>query len=262
VALQWLSKIRSFPKLNPDELRRALWVGFFHGGGQLTTVLSLGAGAVSFTHIVKSAEPLFSALVSALCFGQIFKPQVYLTLIPIVGGVAVACAKEINFNVTSFVAAMVSNAFFGLRSNFSKSLMQNNKRSMDIHPANLFGIVTILGFLICLPLALILEHGAVFSVWKDASNALSSNFDHPSLILVGNLILSGLTHYMNNEVMYLALGSVHPVTLAVGNTIKRIFLILVGMIVFNDRITLLGGVGSVVAIVGVQLYSIARQKYA
>jgi hypothetical protein len=31
---------------------------------------------VSFTHIVKAMEPFFSALVAAVCFRQIFKPQV------------------------------------------------------------------------------------------------------------------------------------------------------------------------------------------
>jgi solute carrier family 35, member E1 len=36
----------------------------------ITAVLSLGAGAVSFTHIVKAAEPVFTAGFSALILGQ------------------------------------------------------------------------------------------------------------------------------------------------------------------------------------------------
>ena len=39
-------------------------------------MLSLGAAAVSFTHIVKAMEPFFSALVAAVAFRQVFKPQV------------------------------------------------------------------------------------------------------------------------------------------------------------------------------------------
>jgi len=35
-----------------------------------------GAAAVSFTHIVKALEPFFSAIVAAIAFKQIFKPQV------------------------------------------------------------------------------------------------------------------------------------------------------------------------------------------
>jgi Triose-phosphate Transporter family len=41
-----------------------------------TQVISLGAGAVSFTHIVKAAEPLFSTLMSALILKSTFPWQV------------------------------------------------------------------------------------------------------------------------------------------------------------------------------------------
>jgi solute carrier family 35, member E1 len=64
------------------------------------------------------------------------------------------------------------------------------------------------------------------------------------------------------QVMYLALGSVHPVTLAVANTLKRVFLIATSLIVFKNQVTPLGYVGSAIAIAGVQLYSLARQYYA
>jgi solute carrier family 35, member E1 len=76
VALQWALRIRAAPTVTSDGLKRAIPAAAFHGGGQLATVVSLGAGAVSFTHIVKAAEPLFSAGVAAVCFRQIFKPQV------------------------------------------------------------------------------------------------------------------------------------------------------------------------------------------
>jgi solute carrier family 35, member E1 len=76
VALQWALRIRAAPTVTRDGLKRAIPAAAFHGGGQLATVVSLGAGAVSFTHIVKAAEPLFSAGVAAVCFKQIFKPQV------------------------------------------------------------------------------------------------------------------------------------------------------------------------------------------
>lgn len=59
----------------------------------MATVLSLGAGAVSFTHVVKAMEPFFSALVAAVWFRQVFRWQVYAALLPVVAGVSLACAK-------------------------------------------------------------------------------------------------------------------------------------------------------------------------
>jgi solute carrier family 35 protein E1 len=74
--------------------------------GQELSMMSLGAGPVSFTHIVKALEPFFSAVVSAVVFGKWMHPMVYATLIPVVGGVAYACLKERSFSWLAFWTAM------------------------------------------------------------------------------------------------------------------------------------------------------------
>ena len=51
-------------------------------------VISLGAGAVSFTHIVVTSEPVVSAIMMGLFLKTYDSPQTYLSLLPIVGGVA------------------------------------------------------------------------------------------------------------------------------------------------------------------------------
>jgi solute carrier family 35 protein E1 len=61
--------------------------------------------------------------------------------------------------------------------------------------------------------------------------------------------------------MYMALDNVHPVTLAVGNTMKRVFIILASVVVFRNPISLQAGVGSAIGIGGVLLYSLAKQHY-
>lgn len=92
VCCQWALGIRPWPEMPSSEgMRRLTPVAFFHGGGQLATVISLGAGMVSFTHVVKAMEPFFSALVAAVCFQQVFRLQVYAALLPVVAGVSLAC---------------------------------------------------------------------------------------------------------------------------------------------------------------------------
>jgi len=63
------------------------------------TVVSLGAGAVSFTHIVKAAEPFFSTAVQAV-MGNVAPLSVNVCLLPVVGGVAIASMKELSFSWT------------------------------------------------------------------------------------------------------------------------------------------------------------------
>ncbi len=91
--------------------------------GQELSMMSLNAGAVSFTHIVKALEPFFSALVSGVVFGKWMNPVVYATLVPVVGGVAYACLKERAFSWLAFWTAMGSNLAFALRAVVSKSAL-------------------------------------------------------------------------------------------------------------------------------------------
>ena len=91
--LLWAMRLRPAPVLTDEGSKACRNVGFYHMTGQELSMMSLGAGPVSFTHIVKALEPFFSAIVSALVFGKWMAPQVYATLIPVVGGVAYACLK-------------------------------------------------------------------------------------------------------------------------------------------------------------------------
>ena len=63
------------------------------------------------------------------------------------------------------------------------------------------------------------------------------------------------------QVMYLALGSVHPTTLAVGNTMKRVFIVVASLIVFKTPMTGMGMVGSAIGIGGVLVYSLTKQHF-
>jgi solute carrier family 35 protein E1 len=223
-------------------------------------MMSLGAGPVSFTHIVKALEPFFSAMVSALLLGQWMPLPVYLTLLPVVGGVGYACLKERSFSWLAFGMAMLSNLSFALRAVLSKVAMttakeQTEATTANLTPPNVFGLVTLTAFMISVPLTVM---GEGRNILPSLSRALEQQ---EAASLAQAVLLSGLFHYLNNEVMYLALGSVHPVTLAVGNTMKRVFIMVASVMVFRNVITTQAAVGSCVGIGGVLLYSLTKQYY-
>merc|ERR1712029_130232 len=120
---------------------------------------------------------------------------------------------------------------------------------------NLFGVVTIAAFIQSIPLFLLGEGASFVDLWKKALPS-SSVQD-----LTRGLLLSGLFHYLNNEVMYLALSNVHPVTLAVGNTMKRVFIVVASVLVFRNPISVQAAIGSAIGIGGVLLYSLTKQHY-
>jgi solute carrier family 35 protein E1 len=80
---------------------------------------------------------------------------------------------------------------------------------------------------------------------------------YTSQSLAALLALSGASYYAYNEVAFLALGKVNPVTHAVGNTIKRVVIIVASVIAFKTPMSTGSIIGSSIAIFGTLLYSLA-----
>ena len=85
------------------------------------------------------------------------------------------------------------------------------------------------------------------------------NYGHERIVM--HIVASGIFHYLNNEVMYICLSNVHPITLAVGNTMKRVFIIMAGVLVFATPVSFQTAIGSLIAIGGVFVYSLMKQWY-
>jgi len=249
----WLTRLRKPPKLTGDAVRTLLPIAFFHAIGHIGAVVSAGAGAVSFTQIVKAAEPVFTCGLSALILGSSISLLTALSLLPIVFGVALASVTELSFTWLAFGGAMLSNLAFATRNIFSR-LSMDKPKGENMTPENLFGVLTVMSFLFALPLALIIEGPVVAATWTAATAKA------PAAAILKASVATGLYFYTYNEIAMLALNNVHPVTHAVANTIKRVVILLACVVMFKTPMTPLCQLGSAIAIVGSYLYSLAKGR--
>ena len=249
----WLTGIRKPPKLSADAIKTLLPIAFCHSIGHIGAVVSAGAGAVSFTQIVKAAEPVFTCGLSWLLLGSSVSLLTAFSLLPIVFGVALASVSELSFTWLSFGGAMVSNLAFATRNIFSR-LSMDKPKGENMTPENLFGVLTVMSFLFALPLALIFEGPTAMAAWTAAA-ARSG----PAPIIKAS-VATGLYFYTYNEIAMLALNNVHPVTHAVANTIKRVVILLACVLFFRTPMTPLCTAGSAIAIIGSYFYSLAKGK--
>lgn len=125
-----------------------------HALGHIAANLSFAAVAISLTHTVKTLEPTFSAALQWLLMGQATPLPVLLSLVPIIGGVAMAVSGDLTFNLVGFSGAMISNLTFGLRAVLSKKTMGELK---DLSSTALYAYTTLISLLICAPLAIVVE---------------------------------------------------------------------------------------------------------
>jgi len=249
----WLTGIRKAPKLSMGDLKTLFPIALCHTGVHIGAVIALGAGAVSFAHIVKASEPVVTCGLNALLLGQILPIPVYLTLLPIIGGVAIASMKELSFTYLALASAMLSNVSSAARSVLSKKTMAGKQIGENLDAQNLYAVLTAMSTAILIPLALAMEGTGLFTSFKDVVAA--GDFTNKSLATL--LALSGATYYAYNEVAFLALGKVNPVTHAVGNTIKRVVIIIASVVAFKTPMSTGSIIGSSIAIFGTLLYSLA-----
>jgi drug/metabolite transporter (DMT)-like permease len=58
---------------------------------------------------VKSLVPAFTVVLQVVLFRQPSPTLIYLSLVPVVGGVALASFTEVNFNMVGFLTALVAS---------------------------------------------------------------------------------------------------------------------------------------------------------
>jgi len=247
----WATKVQPKPVVSKVFLLAVAPVAFFHTVGHVSACVSFSKMAVSFTHVIKAAEPVFSVVLSGPLLGQTFAPAVWYSLIPIVAGCSMAAMKEVSFNITGFQGAMVSNVAMVLRNITSKKSLNDFKH---IDGINLYGILGIIGLLYLAPAAYIVE-GAQWSAGYAAAVAKVGEQK-----LWQMLFLSGIFYHLYNQVSYQALTNITPVTFSVGNALKRVAVIVASVIYFRNPVSPLNAAGSALALLGAYLYTKASES--
>lgn len=254
VVPQWLTGIRKAPDMTVDNWKEIAPVGLFASLAHAFSVLALGAGAVSFGQIVKAGEPVFAAFNSALLLKEIDHPIVYACLLPIIGGVGLASLKELSFTWTALIAASLANQAAALKNVVSKGVMKN-AWAKNLGPQNTYAVITLLALLFTLPFVAVFDAKDAVAVYNQVLD-MGTGKD-----VVKYSVLSGIAFYLYNEASFLCLSRLDPVAHSVANTLKRVVIIVASCIVFQTPMTLLGGIGSGIAVLGTLLYSLAKKNY-
>ena len=246
VLLMWTLNLHKRPKISSAQLLAILPLAMVHTMGNLFTNMSLGKVAVSFSHTIKAMEPFFSVLLSAMFLGEMPTPWVVASLLPIAGGVALASMTEASFNWAGFWSAMASNVSFQSRNVLSKKFMVKKEESLD--NISLFSIITIMSFFLLAPVSFFVE-GVRFTPAYLQSAGLNVQ-----QIYVRSL-LAAICFHAYQQVSYMILQRVSPVTHSVGNCVKRVVVIVTSVLFFRTPVSPINSIGTGVALAGVFLYS-------
>ncbi|XP_074272762.1 xylulose 5-phosphate/phosphate translocator, chloroplastic [Silene latifolia] len=242
----WATKLQKCPKITKPFIIALLGPALFHTIGHISACVSFSKVAVSFTHVIKSAEPVFSVIFSTF-LGESFPISIWLSILPIVFGCSLAAVTEVSFNVGGLWGAMISNVGFVLRNIYSKKSLQSFK---EVDGLNLYGCISIIAFLYLFPAAIYVEG----SQWVQGYHTAIANIGNPMTFYLWVLI-AGVFYHLYNQSSYQALDEISPLTFSVGNTMKRVVVIVSTVLVFRNPVRPLNALGSGIAILGTFLYS-------
>ncbi|KAL1347795.1 hypothetical protein HN51_023824 [Arachis hypogaea] len=247
--ISWATRIAEAPKTDLEFWKTLFPVAVAHTIGHVAATVSMSKVAVSFTHIIKSGEPAFSVLVSRFILGETFPVPVYLSLIPIIGGCALAAVTELNFNMIGFMGAMISNLAFVFRNIFSKKGMKGN----SVSGMNYYACLSMLSLVILTPFAIAVEGPQMWAAgWQTALSQIGPQF-------IWWLAAQSVFYHLYNQVSYMSLDEISPLTFSIGNTMKRISVIVSSIIIFHTPVQPVNALGAAIAILGTFLYSQAKQ---
>ncbi|XP_029643729.1 solute carrier family 35 member E2A isoform X1 [Octopus sinensis] len=227
----------------PNFWRNMIVVGIMRFITVVLGLVALKFVAVSFTETIKSSAPLFTVFISWALIGERTGLYTFLSLIPIMAGLALCSAYELSFSIKGFVAALATNITECLQNVYSKMLISGEKYRYT--PAELQFYTSIASVVVQIPACFLM---------MDITHA-KDTLDYTMFFA---LITNGIFFHFQSITAYVLMGYISPVTHSVANTVKRAFLIWLSVIVFGNPVTLLSALGTVTVTVGVLCYTKAK----
>ncbi|KAB0399479.1 hypothetical protein E2I00_015791, partial [Balaenoptera physalus] len=222
----------------PNFIMTMLFVGLMRFATVVLGLVSLKNVAVSFAETVKSSAPIFTVILSRTVLGVHNGLLVNLSLIPVMGGLALCTATEMSFNFLGLsqkhspahVIVCISPVNSERRMNvFSKKLLSGDKYRFSAAELQFYTSAAAVAMLVpawifFMDLPVIGRSGRSFRYSQDV------------LLL---LLADGVLFHLQSVTAYALMGRISPVTF---------------------RVTSLSAVGTVLVTAGVLLYNKAKQQ--
>uniref|UniRef100_A0A667I578 Solute carrier family 35 member E2B n=1 Tax=Lynx canadensis TaxID=61383 RepID=A0A667I578_LYNCA len=216
----------------PNFIMIMLFVGLMRFATVVLGLVSLKNVAVSFAETVKSSAPIFTVIMSRMILGEHTGLLVNLSLIPVMGGLALCTATEISFNVLGFSAALSTN-------------IMDWAAELQFYTSAAAVAMLVPAWIFFMDLPVIGRSGKSFSYSQD-------------VVLL--LMMDGVLFHLQSVTAYALMGKISPVTFSVASTVKHALSIWLSIIVFGNRVTSLSAIGTVLVTAGVLLYNKAKQR--
>lgn len=225
-----------------DTFTAFLPIAVFITLSKLTTYLSYQYVSMALAHTAKASEPIFNVIVCAIAFKEYHSSQVYLTLLPISIGIALASISDFTYNHTGFFIAIVSALMKVLQNIYTKRLFDTGKWTFwEIH-------------LYCGAASLLLMAPVLY---VESVTFSGSPFSHLPIFA---LFFDSILQWLSSVSAYVVLSLVSSLTATIVNVMKRLVMIVSGDLFDGISMSPFNGLGVFLAMLGVLSYNLVKDQ--
>lgn len=268
--LLFMSPIIRFSRLRRPSraiLRDTIPMGCFQVGGHIFSSMAISRIPVSTTHTIKALSPLFTVAAYALLFGVRYSAKTYISLFPLTLGVMLACSFDMSAsNLVGLLCAFGSAIVFVSSNIFFKKIMPTGSSASHhkLDKLNLLFYSSSMAFLLMIPIWVFTDLPVLLAVQTaEPGHVMHPAHEHASTHSVAYYtFLNGIVHFAQNIIAFVILSSVSPVTYSIASLFKRVAVICIALVWFNQHVHPLQGVGIALTFLGLWMYNNAKGDIA
>ncbi|CAO3660123.1 unnamed protein product [Umbelopsis ramanniana] len=205
--------------------------------------VSLKLVSVPFHQVVRAMTPAFTIALSILFLQKSYSKMVYLSLVPVVAGVAFATRGEYDYTFIGFLLTVLGTILAAI-----KTIVTNRVQvgRLKLHPLDLLLRMSPLACIQTIVYAQLT--GELSAVREFAAENMSTN-------MLFGLLANGAVAFLLNVVSFTANKKTSALTMTVAGNVKQVLTIVLSVVIFNLRITPLNGVGILLTLAGGAWYT-------
>ena len=215
--------------------------------------VALQASGITLCYVVKSTIPFFTVLLMSFGFSEHYEIQIYMSLVPIVGGAALASLSDSSFSMVGLGAALCSTAAQTLLNVSSKQAV----RRSNITGQQAQMVMAIACALACFPLYIL--YGAWAGTTAVFTSALGAALNG-DVIPLGLAVLAAVAYHTEYLLNFVFVEKVAPLEFSVTDIARRVAIIGCGAAMFHKPLFPINMIGITIALAGVLWYSVLNQQ--
>ncbi|KAG6902586.1 hypothetical protein C0995_014593 [Termitomyces sp. Mi166 len=266
--LLFMSPLIRFSKLRAPSrtiVQNTLPMGMFQVGGHMFSSIAISRIPVSTVHTIKALSPLFTVAAYALLFGVSYSSRTYVSLLPLTIGVMLACSFDMSAsNAIGLLCAFGSALVFVSSNIFFKKIMPTNGGALTqsahkLDKLNLLLYSASMAFILMIPLWLYHDLPLLYASTTNPSHVTHPKGGHetPHSVMY-YIFMNGAVNFAQNIIAFVILSSTSPVTYSIASLIKRVAVICIAIIWFNQRVHPVQGFGIILTFTGLYMYNNAK----